>query len=256
MFWGFIKMAMSMGSYASRVVATAVVATDGTGDFTDIQEAIDSLPAGGGCIYIKQGTYNLTVALSITSDNISITGCGYSTNINVGANNINVVYINGADKFTLSDCRLVGTTRVIIPAAAIKINNSNDGIISHCWLQAIRGDIIQFKSACTGMMIINNNFMQPALWGLKMDQNGISENIICGNIINGCVNFDGIQISADCHYNVIEGNVITDCGRYGIYIADINAKGNIISGNIIRNNTTDQIRDISVDTQIGHNVMS
>ncbi|GAI66798.1 unnamed protein product [marine sediment metagenome] len=47
-------MGMSMGSFATRVIATIVVATDGTGDTDDIQEGIDLLPAGGGVVYIRE----------------------------------------------------------------------------------------------------------------------------------------------------------------------------------------------------------
>ena len=60
------NMAMGAGGFSSRVVATAVVATDGTGDFTDIPAAIASLPAGGGVVYVKEGTYTIGSAIVIT----------------------------------------------------------------------------------------------------------------------------------------------------------------------------------------------
>jgi len=69
-------MAMAGGSFASRVVATRVVATDGTGDFTDIQSAIDDLPSGGGVVYVKEGTYAITSAITITSSNVGLIGAG------------------------------------------------------------------------------------------------------------------------------------------------------------------------------------
>ncbi|MEK0337769.1 MAG: hypothetical protein QQN41_10090, partial [Nitrosopumilus sp.] len=70
---------MSFGSFASRVVATKVVAIDGTGDFTDIQSAIDDLPAGGGVVYIKEGTYTITAGITFPNAAISLIGAGRST---------------------------------------------------------------------------------------------------------------------------------------------------------------------------------
>ncbi len=72
-------MAMGAGGFASRVVATAVVATDGTGDFTDIPAAIASLPAGGGVVYIKEGLYIIAASIAITKANTSLIGDGKST---------------------------------------------------------------------------------------------------------------------------------------------------------------------------------
>ncbi len=42
-----------------------VVALDGTGDFDDIEEAINALPSSGGTIFIKDGTYTITNTITI-----------------------------------------------------------------------------------------------------------------------------------------------------------------------------------------------
>lgn len=59
--------------------ATFVVALDGSGDFTDIQEAIDALPSSGGSIFIKEGTYLIYNNIEIRKDNIKIEGTGFGT---------------------------------------------------------------------------------------------------------------------------------------------------------------------------------
>ncbi|GAH63556.1 unnamed protein product [marine sediment metagenome] len=79
-------MAMNLGSWATRSVATVVVATDGTGDTNDIQEGINLLPATGGCVYLKEGTYTITAAIIIPNDNISIIGCGHCSIITTTSN--------------------------------------------------------------------------------------------------------------------------------------------------------------------------
>src|SRR3990167_5690454 len=99
-------MAMNLGSFASRVVATKVVATDGTGDFTDIQSAIDALPSDGGVVYIKEGTYIITSTITKASDNIFIMGAGVATIIETEAN-VDVIEIGG-DKWTIQNLRIDG----------------------------------------------------------------------------------------------------------------------------------------------------
>ena len=64
-----------------------VVAADGSGDFVDIQEAIDALPSYGGVVFIKRGLYDLNPKLSypfrqiVLRDNVSLIGEGIDQTI-------------------------------------------------------------------------------------------------------------------------------------------------------------------------------
>ena len=69
-------MGMSAGSFTVGAVATIVVAADGSGDFTAVQDGIDALPAGGGVVYIKEGTYTISVAIEIRKSNVALMGAG------------------------------------------------------------------------------------------------------------------------------------------------------------------------------------
>jgi sugar lactone lactonase YvrE len=51
-----------------------LVASDSTGNFTSVQTAINSLPATGGSIYIKPGTY--TGFLTVVQPNVALRGLG------------------------------------------------------------------------------------------------------------------------------------------------------------------------------------
>lgn len=67
---------------ADGVVANVpyvVVAGDGSGNFRDIQSALDALPLSGGYIFVKYGTYTLTTPLIVTKSNVVIVGSGMST---------------------------------------------------------------------------------------------------------------------------------------------------------------------------------
>jgi len=86
-------MTMALGSFASRVVATKVVATDGTGDFTDIQSAIDDLPSTGGVVYIKEGTYDISTGLTITTANVALIGAGKASQIHTTGSTVKALTI-------------------------------------------------------------------------------------------------------------------------------------------------------------------
>lgn len=53
--------------------------TDGTDDDVQIQAAIDALPAGGGKILLREGTYTIGTQIDIDDTNITLEGMGGST---------------------------------------------------------------------------------------------------------------------------------------------------------------------------------
>lgn len=71
--------------YYTVGTADADYITDGTADDVQIQQAIDAVEtAGGGEIYLKKGTYNLSASLEIALDKgLTITGSGYETILRV-----------------------------------------------------------------------------------------------------------------------------------------------------------------------------
>jgi hypothetical protein len=81
---------------------TVIVATDATGDYSDIQTAINALPAGGGRVFIKEGTYNLAAKLLIQSSNVTLQGQGVTTILHLNnAVNQSVLEIgDGANPYT------------------------------------------------------------------------------------------------------------------------------------------------------------
>lgn len=88
--WVFI------GAGAGIVAATLVVSPiPNVGDYTDIQSALNALPAAGGLIFVREGTYNITTSILMPSKHVRIIGCGgaalfggggASTIIDIGAN--------------------------------------------------------------------------------------------------------------------------------------------------------------------------
>lgn len=69
-------------------VTLVVSPTAGEGDYTTIQAAIDALPAAGGTIALREGTYSLTSTITLPNKDVTIRGCGNSSKVDLGSNAI------------------------------------------------------------------------------------------------------------------------------------------------------------------------
>lgn len=285
---------MSAGSFASRVVATKVVATDGTGDFTDIQAAIDDLPSGGGVVYIKEGTYTITTKISITIDNVSLIGAGRATEIKT-TTNIIVIHVFDADNFIASEFRITGSGATNTSNVGIRFENGTNCMVKDCWIENC-GDVgleaignasriffignridncedHQIVSVGLNAIITNNIVINGSAAGMLL---GGSRDICMGNQI---VDNDGDGIiSEDGNQNII-GNVVIDNGGDGLAMGENQSStNNVISGNnvianggtgillfagadrcnvhgnIVRNNTTAQITDNGTNNVLADNI--
>lgn len=77
-------------SYIAKTAATFVVSnTPKDGDYTSIAVAANALPAGGGEILVRDGTYSISATITLPVDKpVVIRGCGSGTIISLGANAI------------------------------------------------------------------------------------------------------------------------------------------------------------------------
>jgi len=204
-------MAMAYGSFASRVVATRVVALDGTGDFTDIQSAVDDLPSGGGVVYIKEGTYTLSDSVEITKGGITIRGTGYATIIS-GNFNKPIIKLDTANYAVIEGLQIVGN---------VSAGASNDGIytggsryiyVLNCWIHDCGANGIN-SSGLSRYNIFSNNRVYDNV-GIGLIMTSLYE-IASGNQIyyNGSygIYMDGSQQSK------VEGNMSRYNDNHGIY---------------------------------------
>ena len=72
-----LVIAASDSSAKSKAQADYVCG--GTADNVEIQAALDALPDAGGEIHLLEGTYQLAATVTRAIDNVTISGCGYST---------------------------------------------------------------------------------------------------------------------------------------------------------------------------------
>lgn len=77
-------------SYTAKTAATFVVSnTPKDGDFTNIAAAANALPANGGEILVRDGTYSITTSITLPLNKaVVIRGCGGATIISLGSNAI------------------------------------------------------------------------------------------------------------------------------------------------------------------------
>lgn len=191
--------------------------TDGTSDQTEINEAISNLPAGGGIVRLKKGTYTINAAISILKSNVVLEGEGAATVIKM-ANAANLDYLvaigdggvtaynNCTIRNIRFDCNKAnqtlgsGSGPVVYGASATK---NTRHIIENCWIHDSRVDALRLIGAedC---------------------------------IVKGCIIWNaggsGIGIFTSSYYNTIQGNVLRTNGNYGVY--DSAGNYNTISGNV------------------------
>ena len=228
-----------------------IVATDGSGDYncdgtddqTEINEAINNLPAGGGIVRIKKGTYLLTGLVEILKDNVVLEGEGAST------------LIKAADASNLGDVVRVGDggttpySNIVIRNLKIDGNQANQTsgnssplvlwgtssnkhkriLIENCWLTGARLDCL--KVIGIEESIIRNCFVHDNTGtGIGLFTSS-QHNTITGNVLSS--NGYGIYDSG-CNYNTFSGNVSRSNG-YGFYLSG--AWRESITGNSIFTST-------------------
>lgn len=230
-------MGMNFGSFASRVVATKVVATDGTGDFTDIQSAIDDLPSAGGVVYVKEGTYNITTRIAITSSNVAVIGSGRSTVIERDSSLGDTFTITSYKGILLDSFRMTGD---INNTSGITMTDCTDSMINRIWSDSVNRSVL--LDDCQNCTVSNCIFTSTKTIAIQSKGGATypeGNNIIIGNLVISC-ELPGIS-ALDSDHIVIANNVIKTSDQSGI---DINASNHCsIIGNVASNNGQDALQN-------------
>lgn len=240
---------------------TFVVANDGSGDFSSIQEAHDALPSGGGIILVKEGTYESS-RITISKDNVTIKGSGHSTIIKLVAADTHLfVVASNTDYCVVEDLQLDGTNAS--GYTFLFSANTTRSRISGCWFSNWTPVGCQVWSGATFIIIENCIFEteNTAVNNFAILINASSYITVRGNLVLGGTNLYGVQIfTGTVRYVTIVDNFIADSAfpitvigtngiterviisnntfitcTYGVYL-DTSDK-NIISGNTINSAT-------------------
>jgi len=208
------------------------VALDGTGMFTDIQSAIDSLTSGG-TIYVKRGTYTST-ELYISGVPIQLIGEeGALISCTLGGSGVGAINITNAPLSKLENLQIRFQDSSLCPI--IQVSNSADVVISNCrndssFVNRANG-LIEFSSSPRA--IISNCRLLNASGNRIYLSNCNSSVVKFNSGDSGTTSTEYFLYLTSCYYCRVIGNFAESLieGYYGIktYAGDYN----IVTNNVV-----------------------
>ncbi|MEO5691358.1 MAG: NosD domain-containing protein [Candidatus Saccharimonadales bacterium] len=291
-----------VGTSATGGVSTAVasksydsadyVNTSTTSAQTVINSAISALPAGGGTVYLMEGTYIIDGSISLPS-NVTLAGAGSATILKLknAFNNtsgliVNSDTTNGNDHITVKNLQLNGNkaNQASGSANGILFTKVGGGAvtsgahISDIWVESFTDSGIVLttssRSAISNVSSQYNSNNGITLGGttfssvvnsILSDNNGSGSagliisatgygNVVTGNVMNNNTT-SGFIISGSSYNNTVSGNSMASNNTNGISLT--NTTDNNVSGNIIKFSGTNGVRvNASSNNSITNNTIS
>lgn len=253
---GTITGFVERGRRASPTPATIIVAKLARdGDYDNLASAIAALPAAGGIISVKEGTFSIASSVVLDKSCIYIKGCGANTILQASAavdmlinsGNINditfealVFDINSNNKSPIAFAGIHTRIKALIckfinggTDHAIDISNITDSLVDNCYFY-LYGDSVCFSVGANARNAVSNCVMQGA--NIVSNVQGQIEIVGADSIVSGCRLYNGPVISFQGDRSQIIGNLVHTPGSNGITtvatsIADVYRE--VISNNII-----------------------
>lgn len=232
-------------------VGTVVVAADGSGQFTDIQDGIDALPAAGGVVYVKEGTYTITVALTFAVNNTAVIGSGKGTKIVAGGACPpgGVFYISNRSGIIIRDLWIDADNQCNF---GVFFSNVDESYITGLWIENTVASGIAMAGTTHDISISTCYIHDCGADGI----NALNSNIRISDCSIYSNAGDGIEF-ANADNSLIMGNFIHTNGANGINVWG-GSDDNTISNNRVYNNVADDIliffNTEDRNTVIGNNV--
>ncbi len=211
---------------------------DGTADQTEINQAIQALPATGGEIVILDGTYNIAARINVTKDNVSIRGNGNATILKRMFNSSvaeGVITLTSRSGCKIANLQIEGnrTSYTNSNNYGIYLVASSDNTVTGNTCNNNSYGIYLVSSSnnntITGNTCNNNNSYS---YGIYLDAS--SNNTVTGNTCNN--NSYGIYLSSSSN-NTVTGNTCNNNSNSGIYLEYL-SDNNTVTGNTCNNNNS------------------
>lgn len=228
-------MTMGMFFWVKKVVPFLIVAADGSGDYTDIQSAIDALPTTGGQIFVKAGTYTLTAFILLNKNNVSIIGTGRTTIITSNSALSYLLEIDNSN-YLIKGIYFDGNSKTVSEGI---ITASATGIIEDCFFTAFDTNGIDLSVDSVRTIVRGNEIFSNGGIGIYAVF-GLKDSLITNNFIYSNESF-GLKIasSTNTSNNRITNNLVYSNGSHGI---EIKGNYNVVSNNNIYSNSGDGIK--------------
>jgi len=145
---------------------------DGTDDNIQIQQAIDSIAAVGGIVFIRKGVYDISASITLPS-NIHLTGEGNSSQL-VLADTTNEDIVENANQLVLTD------ENIEVSNLYFDGNRDNQTVVRHCvglhganyskvhnnYMKDAFGDGV-YMAGCTNIKVYNNTITNSKRQGIS-----------------------------------------------------------------------------------------
>ncbi len=169
---------LSGGSRTPEAATFVVSPTAGVGDYMTIAQALAALPAEGGYLLLREGTYSLSASCVLPDKDVVIRGCGRGTFIDLGSNAIAAFQVGFSRTYKFEDLLISGdltagqigieTTAVVtgqltllnvqIEIVETGILDTNEGLqASLIDSEVVALTPINLGSAATGRIVIDGN---------------------------------------------------------------------------------------------------
>ncbi|MCG2693362.1 right-handed parallel beta-helix repeat-containing protein [Candidatus Parcubacteria bacterium] len=254
------KLVVKGDMTASKV--NKVIVVDGvtySADGSGIQAAINALPAGGGKVFLPEGTYTISATLTLAS-NVILEGAGKTATILNLANGVNAAVISATNasniRIALLKIDANNTNNNCSHCHGLYLTNVDYSTIDNIWLEDCEDDAIYFYSGSNNNAVTNSTFnanAESAIHVYSSSYNTIANNnvvsngdraielypsstynTVLGNILNSNSG-TAVHLCASSNYNVVGDNVIKG-NRNGITL-DRGCHNNTITGNNLSANT-------------------
>lgn len=158
--------------------ATLVVATTPSdGDYTDIQSAINALPAAGGLIFVREGTYFPPSTLVLPDKSVIIRGCGSSTSIDMSLAGGNPAFlfsgISSNRIFGLCDLKVTGNGAIgqnfvqVASTTTIFIRNVETTVFLDKLVKVTAGNPTLWFSDCPALLMLGQMWNGPGTFRIS-----------------------------------------------------------------------------------------
>ena len=279
-------LSLGIGASGSATNPFVVVASDGTGDFTTLQAGIDSLPSGGGMVYVKHGTYALTSRVTITDSNVRILGSGDGTLVTMTAADSIMIDVDGtgpgvgnislesmrfdwagdpgggqnnaairaldAANVSIRRCTFENSGAATAPIGVWIADGSEAVRVINCFSPTTNGiniGVLGEPSASAVNCIVRGCTFRAVSWGVR-GRAGCDNWAIHSNIFDGGSGVAGIEVD-DCTDWAIADNIIQSVFTSGISIlSTVATVGMCITGNLSTGHTNGLFIAASADRTV------
>jgi len=209
-----------------------VVASDGSGDYLTIQEGLDALPATGGVVHVKTGTYTITATITFPNDSITLQGDGVGTKILSTTQDLSFIEVDGNTRIRIRDLYLYGDG-IAKNQVGIEYLISDSGSMENVLVENFGGYGILMDTSEANL--VKNCWVRDC-WNVGIAMLDCDKNFFDNNRVLDIYEDDvawGIWVN-DSNKNIFSDNNVERSEGHGVYFTTStynNFEGNMVSNN-------------------------